>query len=134
MREYRAVVHGHAIEVRVGDLGRERVLLDGRLVSHRPFAGWTNESHFIDITDEKGAVRRVEVRVVTPTKGLGLVQKVRISVDGMDRALVDPLSVNRRPSCCPNCGYNLAGLTPTNGEVKCPECGRHASASLIETQ
>jgi len=30
----------------------------------------------------------------------------------------------RRPGCCPECGYDLRGLTPgPRGRVRCPECG-----------
>lgn len=79
------------------------------------------KGHEFTIQDETGAHRAVEVRVEAGTWA----PRLRIMVDGRDRALVDPVNLKKGPSCCANCGYPLAGLEVQSGEVKCPECGRH---------
>jgi predicted Zn-ribbon and HTH transcriptional regulator len=55
---------------------------------------------------------------------------VRVLVDGADRAIMQAFKPEA-PLCCANCGYSLQGLTPQNGEVRCPECGRHTSATML---
>ena len=57
MKIYRTELHGHIIEARQGDLGTDRVLVDGRVVSTKRLGGWYGASHFFDIDDEEGKTR-----------------------------------------------------------------------------
>jgi hypothetical protein len=128
-------LHGRLLECREGDFGGETVLVDGRLVSDKPLAGWVTGlggvvSHFFAIRDEAGKERAVEVRWEAKKKTLGLTQRVRVFVDGVDRAALEAVKDARRTGVCGNCGYDLAGLEVVDGEVKCPECGRHNNAKV----
>ena len=131
MKVFRTEVHGNVIEGRQGDLGHDRILLNGRLVSRTWLGGWYGASHWFEIADEAGHARRVEVRWVDHSKlGLGK-YRMRISIDGVPRCEVEPMSDDRPLGTCPNCGYALHGLPIDSGEVRCPECGRHHSAAAL---
>lgn len=119
------------IEGRFGDWGGETVLVDGRPVSQRSLAGWIGSgSHFFEIVDEHGRSRHVDVRFEAPSLGIGRT-RLAISVDGIERARLDPVSDSRQAQMCLNCGYALVGLPVENGEVRCPECGRHSNATML---
>ena len=130
MRTYRAEIHGHIIEARQGDLGTDRVLVDGRIVSTKPFGGWYGASHFIEIEDEEGKTRAVEVGWVDRSR-LGLYDRMRISVDGVERGVLEPLPSKYAAQNCLHCGYPLRGLPVEHHEIRCPECGRHSAARLV---
>jgi hypothetical protein len=134
MKIFRTEILGHIIESRQGDLGRNRVLVDGQIVSTKLFGGWYNASHFIEIEDEDGKTRHVEVGWVDRSKLKIGRYRMRISVDGVERGEVTPIDPSRAPGSCNNCGYSLKGLMITNGEIQCPECGRHSSAALIDSK
>ena len=131
MKIYRTELHGHIIEARQGDLGCDRVLVDGRLVSTKRFGGWYGASHFLEIEDEQGKARAVEVGWIDRS-GLGLYARMRLTVDGVVRAELKALPSNHKPFNCPHCGYSLKGLAPENDEIRCPECGRHTPAILVD--
>ncbi len=132
MRSYRTEVLGHIIEGRQYDIGRDIVLVDGRIVSTKWFGGWLLASHFIDITDAAGRLRAVEVSWVDRSKfGLGK-YRMTVKVDGVEHAEVEPVDPTRTLGTCHNCGYDLRGVKAQDGEIKCPECGRHSSARLID--
>ncbi len=127
-------IHGHAVELRIGDLGGETALVNGRVVSSRPFAGWWSGSNRFEMADESGSVRHVELtaRAVGSLKRL-VSYVLDVRVDGIARATLEPEPSGRKPGMCVNCGYDLAGLVPVPGpdgkpgvEVRCPECGRHS--------
>lgn len=123
-KTFRTTIHSRRLEVRVGDLGGESVLLDGAVVGSRPFAGFmSGVSHRFELTDEKGSPRRVEVRVLAAKLGLSL--RMSVQVDGQERGPFDPAAELANGSVCANCGYDLARLEAVNGETQCPECGRH---------
>lgn len=133
MYQYHMELHGRLLECRASDWGSESVLVDGRLVSNKVLAGWWTGlggtvSHRFTIRDEGGAERHIEVRWETRPRSLGLAQQVRVVVDGRERAVLDVVK-SKGPGCCANCGYSLAGLEVADGEVKCPECGRHTDAT-----
>jgi hypothetical protein len=131
MSRYQTEIHGHVVEAREDGLGNRELLVDGR-VMHRAWLGaWLGRSLTYEVRDERGANRAVEVRWVSRPGSLGMRQQVRVLVDGIDRVVLDPLPERQPPGRCPNCGYELRGLGAENGEVKCPECGRHASAKLL---
>jgi hypothetical protein len=125
---YRIELHGHLVELRSGGWGGETLLLDGRPVSRKPMAGFYSASHGASLTDEHGRTRLVETRWLDASRGLGFRYRVLVLIDGAPRCILDPVDERARPGCCPHCGYALAGLAPDNGEVRCPECGRHSSA------
>ncbi len=128
MKLYRAEIHNHIVELRKGDLGGEQVLVNGRIISDRPWAGWHRPSHFFELTDEQSTLRHVEVRLVDTSRfGLGKYRAI-ISVDGVERCRLEPIDPAAPPYVCGNCGYSLTGLPIENGEVRCPECGRHTMA------
>lgn len=128
---FRTRVHGHNVELRLSDLGGEEVRVNGRVVSRRPWAGLTGSGCEFELTDEKGASRHVEVRVVAPKAGLTLTRCVEVQVDGELRATLSPTAEGRTSGCCENCGYALTGLPVENGEIRCPECGRHSLADAV---
>ena len=132
MKIFRTEVHGHIIEGRQGDLGCDRVLVDGKIVSTKMLGGWYNASHFLEIEDEEGKTRNVEVGWVDRSKLMIGRYRMKISVDGVERGEVTPIDSNREPGSCINCGYPLKGLTVENGEIRCPECGRHSLALFQE--
>lgn len=132
MRIFRTEIHGHLVEIRHGDFGSEEVLVNGRSISRKPFAGWVAlTSHHFDLADAHGNTRHVETKVFAPSAGLGLSFRVRVMVDGVERAILMPEGKNSRSGLCANCGYPLSGLAPENGEVRCPECGRHTPAAFV---
>ncbi|MCC6321643.1 MAG: hypothetical protein IT438_09455 [Phycisphaerales bacterium] len=131
MKFYRIDIHGHLIEAREGEYGRREVLVDGRPVPWSWWSRFLNRSVHIDLTDEQGRSRHVEVLWVAPTKFLGLTSRVRFSVDGVERAVLEAERGQKGPGVCPACGYSVRGLPVENGEVRCPECGKHASAKLV---
>lgn len=131
MLTYRTQIHGALIEARRGPLGGESVLLNGRVVSSRPFAGFTRASHFFDVTDEQGNPRLVEVQWIDVSKlGLGK-YRVAVRVNGVERARLEPIDPARPIDVCYQCGYPLKGLPIVHGEIRCPECGRHSLAALV---
>lgn len=130
MRIFRATIHDHLFEIRHGDFGRESVIVDGREISHKPLNGWFSRPHFFTINDEQGSPRNIEVRV--EAHQLGFKYSVLILVDGVERTRITHLETSQPRHLCPNCAYDLKGLEPINGEVQCPECGRHANAKLIK--
>lgn len=128
MRVARHELLGRLLEVREGDLGEHFVLMDGRVVSVKRFGWWVGgSSHFFDL-DSEGRVHHVEVQVrgwrMTRTPAVVL-------VDGVERASLSLVGRRRAQQACPSCGYSLAGLLIENEEVMCPECGRHASITLL---
>ncbi len=133
MKVYRGELHGRLLECREGDFGGESVLVDGRVVSNKWWAGWVSGSggvvsHFFAVKDEEGKDRHVEVRWRPKAKTLGLTSTVQVNVDGKERAMLTATPVKSALECCMHCGYSLKGLEVENGEVKCPECGRHTGA------
>lgn len=133
MNIYRTVIHGHVIEARRSEWASESILLDGRIVSRKPWAGLLRTSHHFDITDERGESRHVEVRWIDISKlGLGK-YRVLVIVDGMERCRLEPVDLSKPPDACANCGYALKGLPVQNGEVRCPECGRHSMAAFMQS-
>lgn len=132
MKVFRVELHGHRVELRYGDWGGQRVLVNGAIVSDRPFAGLKNDSHFFDILDEDGRIHHIEVRLRDLSKlGLGKYVAV-VNVDGVERCCLQPMNPDDRSDRCANCGYSLVGALPENGEVRCPECGRHTPVSMLE--
>jgi hypothetical protein len=128
MKVYRTEVHGNLVELRLGELGNEQVLLNGRPISRRPLLVFGPYSHFFDVTDEAGEARHVELRRQDLSKlGLGK-YRVLVVVDGVERCRLEPLDLRVPPDVCANCGYSLRGQQVEAGEIKCPECGRHTSA------
>ena len=133
MKTYRTELHGHIIEARQGDLGTDRVLVDGRIVSTKLLGGWYGASHFLEITDEQGRTHHVEVGWVDRSKlGLGK-YRMTIKVDGVERGEFGPVDPAHMAGSCHHCGYPLRGLPIDNQEIRCPECGRHTSALLIDS-
>ena len=131
MKIYRVVIHGHIVEARTNELAAEYVLLDGRVVSTKPFAALYQAAHFFDLEDEQGKTRHVEVRWTQRSKlGLGKFH-VQVNVDGVDRCKLKSIDASKGPDCCTNCGYSLLGLPVENGEARCPECGKHMDAALL---
>lgn len=132
MKVYRTELHGHIIEARATDWGAEHVLVDGRIASKKLLAGLWHGSHFFDIVDEGGTTRHIEVRWLDVSKiGLGA-YRVVINVDGQERCRLEPIDLNKPASVCAYCGYSLTGLPVENSEIRCPECGRHNSAALVQ--
>lgn len=130
---FRTTIHGHAVELRRGDLAGETVRVNGRTVSRSPMAGLgIGREHEFDVTDDQGRARHVLVMVESApgVRGsLGLKLRMRVQVDGVDRALIDGQTLSEKTlGCCRNCGFSLDGLTAENGEIRCPECGRHTPA------
>src|ERR1043165_1408246 len=62
MRIFRVELHNHLVELRHGDFGSEEVVVDGRPVSNKPFAGWFPTSHHFELAVEHGAARHVELK------------------------------------------------------------------------
>jgi Zn finger protein HypA/HybF involved in hydrogenase expression len=120
-------VHGHIIEGRLGWLGAEHILVDGKLVSSDLFAAMRRAGHFFELVDEQGRTRNAEVHFKATRLGLKYVMVV--SIDGVQRTIVRPATeaANLR-RVCRYCGYSLGGLEPENKEYRCPECGRHTPA------
>ena len=133
MKTFRTELHGHIIEARQGDLGNDRVLLDGRVVSKKLLGGWYGASHFFDLEDEEGQTHHVEIGWVDRSKlGLGK-YRMRLLVDGVERGEIEPTPADHEFTACMYCGYLLNGLPVENHEIRCPECGRHSAARLINT-
>lgn len=122
MMVFRTTIHGHRVEFRLGDFGGESIVVNGREVSSIPI-NWNSRGHFIELNDEQGKPRAVELR----RQSRKFKYEVIVSVDGQVRALLVAEKDSSHPSCCTNCGYELAGLPIENGEKRCPECGRHTS-------
>lgn len=123
---FRTTVHGHRVEMRLNDFGGQVVLVNGRQVSSKPFAAWSRPSHFLTLADETGRERAVELRLVP--RRLGLSAELEVLVDGDARGTIEAVKPSARAGRCINCGHDLSGLQPANGEVRCPECGRHSAA------
>jgi hypothetical protein len=122
---YRIKIHGRHIEGRLGDFGGEFVSVDGRVASERRLTGWLGLPHRFRITDEQGRERGVEVRWSTSRLNWRTLMPVmEVHVDGEFRCWVKAAHRQERARCY-WCGYELRGLELENGEVRCPECGRH---------
>lgn len=121
---YRTHLHGHRVEARFSDMGRETVLVDGREIASRWLYRMLGRTHHFDLTDEQGGLRHVELRLIQ-ADSLGLKYTLKVAVDGVERAALAPVNDRAKPGRCINCGYELKGLEPHNHEVLCPECGRH---------
>lgn len=134
MKRYRTEIHGHVLEAREGDWGGREVLIDGRQVTGTRLSAFLGRPLRFDLRDDSGQVRAVEVRWAERPRSLGLRSQVRVSVDGLERAVLDAIPDGQLPGVCPHCGYDLKGLPADNGEVRCPECGRHTAASLLRTK
>lgn len=132
MKIFRTELHSHIIEARQGDLGCDRVLVDGKLVSTKYFGRWYGASHFIEIEDEKGKVRNVEVGWIDRSKFMAGKYRMRLIVDGVECGEIEPTNSDYQPASCTHCGYSLKGLPVDNHEIRCPECGRHTAAALID--
>jgi len=131
MQIFRTVIHGQLIEFRLGEWGGETLLVNGQPIADRPFGGWWRKPHYFSLKDEDSHERRVELRLLDVSRfGVGKYRLV-VSVDGHERARVEPADDKRVPNTCANCGYLLAGLPVENSEVRCPECGRHTSALML---
>lgn len=131
MPRYRIELHGHLIEARYSSWSMGDVLVDGRPLPRSMWATVFERPVHFEITDEHGKPRAVEVRWLQSARTLGLGRRVAISVDGVERAILDSEPESTAgPGRCLHCGYALSGLTPANGEVQCPECGRHTSAKI----
>lgn len=130
MTRYRMELHGHLIEVRHDSFSMGEVLVDGRPQRRSIIDALLDRPLRFEIKDERGTPRWVEIRWIQTARSLGFRHRLAISVDGIERAMLEPEPQSAGAGRCLNCGYALAGLTPVNGEVKCPECGRHTSARL----
>jgi hypothetical protein len=120
-------IHGHVIEGRLGWLGGQYVILDGKLISSQPLASIQSRGHFFEIVDEAGKARNAEVRFDSVLWGLKPFMVV--SIDGVQRARLPGVPSNASAQrVCRYCGYSLGGLEPENREYRCPECGRHTPA------
>jgi hypothetical protein len=129
MPRFISEIHGHLIEARSDGLF-EIVHLDGRPISRQLLYLSSWKGHHFDFTDEEGRVRHGEVRWVDRSWGLGVAYRVILLIDGHERGELPPAPASIRAGCCLNCGYSLAGLDVVNGELRCPECGRHTPAAL----
>ena len=98
MKIFRTEIHGHIVEARQGDLGWDRVLLDGKLVSSKPLGGWYNASHFLEIEDKEGKTRNVEVGWIDRSKLKIGRYRMTITVDGVERGEVMPIVPSRDPT------------------------------------
>ena len=131
MKFYRTVIGGRLIEARLSDLGSEQVLIDGRLVSNKPWAGLLHPSHHFDLTDDDGRPFHLEVRRHDVSKlKIGRYRMI-VVVDGVERCRLEPVDLSKPPHVCANCGYSLRGQRAEAGEVRCPECGRHTPAPFL---
>jgi len=131
MHIFRTVIHGQLIEFRHGDFGGETVLVNGVARASRPLGGWWRKPHYFTIEDETGKDRQVELRLIDISKlGVGNYRMV-VSVDGRERCRVEAINDRQAANVCGNCGYSLEGLPVENHEVRCPECGRHTSAIML---
>jgi DNA-directed RNA polymerase subunit RPC12/RpoP len=131
VKVYRTVIDERRLEIRITDWGAEQVLLDGRVVSRKRFAGFFRPSHFIEVEGANGVVRHVEVRRIDLSKlGLGRYRMI-VTVDGVDRSHLAPVDPRAPLSVCPHCGYRLVGQPVERDEVRCPECGRHTPAAVL---
>jgi hypothetical protein len=131
MSRYRAEIHGHVVEARENGLGSREVLVNGRVVKRAWLGALLDRPILFDLRDGQGTIHAVEVRWEVRPRSLGLRYQIRVLVDGVDRAVLDPVSDVTRPGTCVNCGYALAGLAVVDGEVRCPECGRHSAAKSV---
>jgi hypothetical protein len=132
MKVFRTELHGHRLELRVGDWGGQQLLLDGRLVGSEPYAALKGASHFFDIADEQGAAHHVEVRLADVSRWKIGRYRVLVRVDGVERCRLEPVNLEVPPDTCPNCGHSLKGVPERGGEVCCPECGRHTSGAMLD--
>ncbi len=127
---HRGIVHGNIIDLRTDNWGREFVLLNGKRVSkHLAWLG--SPSHLFTLLDESGKVHNVEVRRVDRWGGLGGVRGFLLAIDGVERGMLESMPSAAPADRCLNCGYSLESLPVTNGEVRCPECGRHRAAAFM---
>jgi DNA-directed RNA polymerase subunit RPC12/RpoP len=122
---------GRLIEVQESDLGAQTVLLDGRVVSRKPFAGWIGASHFLELYED-GAEHVVEIR--RGHTGLRFTS-VQIRVDGRLREVLKHKVGQGKSTNCPYCRYSLLGQRPVSetapDEIRCPECGRHTTLGAL---
>lgn len=129
MRVARHDLMGHLLEVREGERGEHIVLVDGRVVSVKRYGWWMGgSSHFFDLADAEGVTHHIEVQIgawkFTKTPAVVL-------IDGVERVALELVGQKRAMRLCAHCGYSMAGLRVENGEVRCPECGRHSSVAAL---
>lgn len=131
-RTFRGEVLGCLVELRIGSGGGEIVLVDGALLSRKPWAYLTGQhEHYFGVEDADGETRNVEVRVEDRSGGLQAALRVVVNVDGEAFTVLPEVDAPARYTRCGHCGYDLHGLEAQNHEVRCPECGRHTSAKLL---
>lgn len=130
MLRYQIEVLGHLVEARYNNFSAREVLVDGRPVRRSWIDIFLDRDFRFDLTDDQGRAHAVEIRWTARRRFLGLRQQVIVAVDGQDRAVLDPVPPTARPGRCLHCGYELKGLEPVNGELRCPECGRHTPARM----
>lgn len=125
MKSYRTVIHGHLVEMRVGDLGGEEVLVDGRPTSRDIWAGLRAGSHHFDLNGAAGAEDKtvhVEIRREWTRWGFPR-NRALVLVDGVERRRLDPMHRDHPMDECPKCGYSLTGINAGADGATCPECG-----------
>jgi len=131
MRSATIELFGRFVEVQETDWGAQTVLMDGRVVSRKPLAGWLGASHFLDL-DEAGTTRRVEIR--RGHTGLRFTS-VQVRVDGRLREVLKLKAGAGKSTACPYCAYSLVGQQPVSDtapdEIRCPECGRHTTLGAL---
>lgn len=130
-RRFVGEIAGRRFEVRIGSGGGESVLVDGKLVSERVWAYWSGmHDHFFSLAGD-GREENYEVSVRDRSGGMGVSYVVSVRRDGREAGalrLVDPSALSR---ACYGCGYTLEGLEVVNGEVRCPECGKHTPDAIL---
>lgn len=127
MKSARMNIFGKRVEVRIAGLFQCAVLIDGRPFKSERWwtAGLASKSLFFEMEDEQGVRRNMEACI---TPGL-FKDTVRVLADGR---LLHQMKTDSAPGedhVCRHCLYPLEGLTPENGEYRCPECGRHTPAA-----
>lgn len=127
---HRGVVHGHVIDVRDNGWGTETVLVNGAQISQKSSL-LSTPSHLFTLTDEHGRTRNVEIRAIVRLAGLLGVRGYLVMVDGVERGILDRTALGESIDRCLHCGYSIGNLPVVNGEVQCPECGRHRDATLL---
>ena len=131
-RQFRGEVAGRLVDVRVGVWGNQTVLVDGKVVSDKGWAGlWGSVSHFFTMADAEGRQRNTEVRLVDRSGGLQVSLRVEVLLDGRLARPILEVGSEEAAGLCPRCRYSLDGLEEENGEIKCPECGRHTAVEVL---
>lgn len=133
-RRFAGDVEGRRFEVRIGTGGGESVLVDGKLVSERPWAYWSGmHDHFFTLEQGEGE-RNYEVSVHDRSGGIGVSYVVSVKLKGREVATLRAVDPTMRERRCYGCGYPLRGLEVLNGEVRCPECGKHTPEAILPAE